>query len=162
MKHWLPSPWLSLALFVGWQLLARGLSADQLLLGALVALALPLLVQRLRPRPGPLARLPLLARLVLRVGLHVLVSSTEVAYGVLRARRHPPRGAFADIPLELRDEHALAALAMIVTVVPGTVWCELAPDRSVLRLHVFDLADEAAFVAQFRADYLVPLKEIFE
>ncbi|MCC7151918.1 MAG: monovalent cation/H+ antiporter subunit E [Rubrivivax sp.] len=162
MKRWLPSPWLSLALFVGWQLLARGPSADHILLGGVVALAMPLLTQRLRPRPGPLARLPLLVRLILRVGLHVLTSSAEVAYGVLRAGRHPPRGAFADIPLELRDEHSLAALAMIVTVVPGTVWCELAPDRSVLRLHVFALADEAAFVTQFRADYVLPLKEIFE
>lgn len=33
---------------------------------------------------------------------------------------------------------------MITTVVPGTVWSELALDRSVLLLHVFDLEDEAA------------------
>jgi multicomponent K+:H+ antiporter subunit E len=162
MKRWLPSPWLSLAIFCSWQLLARGISVDQLLLGAGVAVAMPLLARPLRPRPGPLERPLVLMRLILRVGLHVLVSSAQVALGVLRAGRRPPRGAFADIPIELRDEHALAALAMIVTVVPGTVWCELAPDRSVLRLHVFDLADEAAFVARFRTDYLLPLKEIFE
>lgn len=162
MKRWLPSPWLTLALFVGWLLLAGTLGADQLLLGAIVALAMPLLARPLRPRPGPLARPRVLLALILRVGAHVLVSSAQVALGILKARRRPPRGAFADIPLELRDEHALAALAMIVTVVPGTVWCELAPDRSVLRLHVFDLGDEADFVARFRADYVLPLKEIFE
>lgn len=162
MRRWLPSPWLSLALLCSWLLLAREFSTAQLLLGLLVAVVMPLLARPLRPTPGRLKHLPVLARLVLRVGLHVLQSSLAVARGIVFARRKPPRAAFADIPIELRDEHALAALAMIVTVVPGTVWCELAPDRSVLRLHVFDLDDETAFVARFRADYVDALKEIFE
>ena len=54
------------------------------------------------------------------------------------------------------------ALAMINAVIPGTVWSELAPDRSALLLHVFDLADEAAFIAHYKADYEHPLWEIFE
>ena len=66
------------------------------------------------------------------------------------------------VPLELRDEHALAALSMITAVIPGTVWCELAPDRTSLLLHVFDLGSEAEFVAGFKALYEHPLKEIFE
>ena len=89
-------------------------------------------------------------------------SAVEVGLGVVRARRRPPRGRFVVVPLELRDEHALAALAMITAVIPGTVWAELAPDRSALLLHVFDLADEAAFIAHFKRDYEHPLKEIFE
>lgn len=162
MKRWLPSPWLSLGLFAGWLLLTRSFGIGQVLLGLGVALAMPLLTRPLRPTPGPLRRLDVLARLILRVGLHVLESALQVGVGVLRERRHPPRGAFVVLPLELRDPHALAALAMITTVIPGTVWSELAPDRSALLLHVFDLADEAPFVARFKADYEQPLKEIFE
>jgi multicomponent K+:H+ antiporter subunit E len=56
-----------------------------------------------------------------------------------------------------------AALAVITAVVPGTVWCELAPDRSAFRLHVFDVEeDDEAFVARFKARYERPLQEIFE
>jgi multicomponent K+:H+ antiporter subunit E len=66
------------------------------------------------------------------------------------------------VPLELRDAHALAALSMITCVIPGTIWAELAPDRSVLLLHVFDLADRDAFIAHFKRCYEHPLKEIFE
>ena len=66
------------------------------------------------------------------------------------------------MPLELRDVHALAALTMITAVVPGTVWSELAPDRSALLIHVFDLDDEAAFIQHYKSDYEQPLKEIFE
>ena len=42
------------------------------------------------------------------------------------------------------------------------LWVELAPDRSSLVLHVWDVADEAAFVAHFQHRYETPLLEIFE
>jgi len=161
MKRLLPSPWLSLGLLLGWLLLTRSLSPGQLLLGLLVAVAAPLLMAPLRPAPGPLRRWGVLARLLLRVGRDVLRAALQVATGVARGRRRPPRGAFVVVPLDLRDAHALAALAVITAVVPGTVWAELAPDASALRLHVFDLDDEAAFIAHFKRDYEHPLKEIF-
>ena len=67
------------------------------------------------------------------------------------------------VPLELRDPVGLAALSMVTTVVPGTVWSELALDHSALLLHVWDVGDEeAAFVARFKARYEQPLREIFE
>lgn len=162
MSRWLPSPGLSLALLGGWLLLARSFGPGHWLLGALLALVLPLLMRPLRPTPGRLRRLRMLARLILRVGRDVLKSALQVAVGVLRARTQPPRGRFVRVPLELREVHAVAALAIITTVVPGTVWSELAPDRSALLLHVFDVDDEVDFVAHFKADYERPLREIFE
>lgn len=162
MKRLLPSPWLSLGLLGGWLLLTRSFSLGQFLLGVLVAVVMPLLMAPLRPRPGPLRHLGVLVLLILRVGRDVLLSALMVAAGVLRSKSRPPRGSFVTVPLDLRDEHALAALAMITAVVPGTVWSELAPDRSALLLHVFDLDDEAAFIHHFKTDYELPLKEIFE
>lgn len=162
MRRLLPSPWLSLGLLGGWLLLTRSYSVGQLLMGVVVAVAMPLLMAPLRPRPGPLRRWGLLLRLVLRVGRDVLLSATQVAAGVWRSKRHPPRGSFVVVPLDLRDLHGLAALTMITAVVPGTVWSELAPDRSALLIHVFDLADEASFIQHFKADYELPLREIFE
>ena len=161
MKRLLPSPWLSLGLFGGWLLLTRSASAGALLLGLLVAVAAPLLMAPLRPRPGRLRAGGTLVRLIARVGGDVVRSGIEVAVGVVRGRRHPPRGAFVVVPLDLRDSHGLAALAMITAVIPGTVWCELAPDHGALLLHVFDLRDEAAFIAHFKAGYELPLKEVF-
>jgi multicomponent K+:H+ antiporter subunit E len=161
MKRLIPSPWLSLGLFGGWLLLQRSHGPGQLLMGLLVAVVMPLLMAPLRPRPGPLRRWGALAALILRVGRDVVVSAMQVAYGVFLSRRRPPRSAFVVVPLELRDMHALAALSMITAVIPGTVWCELAPDRSAVLLHVFDVGDQAAFVEQFKADYDHPLKEIF-
>ncbi len=162
MKRLLPSPWLSLGLMGGWLLLTRSFSIGQMLMGLTVAVVMPLLMAPLRPRPGPLRRWGVLMRLILRVGRDVLWSAVQVAVGVWRSRSHPPRGTFVQVPLDLRDVHALAALAMITAVVPGTVWSELAPDRSALLIHVFDLEDEAAFIRHFKTDYEQPLMEIFE
>jgi multicomponent K+:H+ antiporter subunit E len=162
MKRLTPSPWLSLGLFAGWLLLNRSMSAGQMLMALLVALVVPQLTSSLRPAPGPLRHVDILLRLIWRVGQDVVTSALSVAFGVLRARRRPPRSAFVTVPLELRDPHALAALAIITAVVPGTVWSELASDHSALLVHVFDVDDEAAFIAHFKQTYERPLKEIFE
>jgi multicomponent K+:H+ antiporter subunit E len=162
MKRWLPSPLMSAGLYALWLLLNQSLAAGHLLLGAGVAVLMPLLLGPLRPAGGPVRRPLVIVRLILRVGRDVVRSALDVGRGVLDSRRHPPNAQFVVVPLALRDEHALAALAMITAVVPGTVWCELAPDRSALLLHVFDLDDEAAFIAAFKSHYESPLLEIFE
>lgn len=162
MKRLLPAPLLSAGLFALWIMLARSLEPAQILLGLLLALVMPLWLQPLRPLAGPVRRPLVLASLILRVGADVVLSGLEVARGITRMQRRAPRSAFVTVPLDLRDEHALAALAMIVAVIPGTVWSELAPDRSAVLLHVFDLEDEATFIQHIKSHYEQPLREIFE
>lgn len=162
MRRILPAPVLFVSLFVLWLVLNPPASAGSVIVGALVALAIPLLVAPLRPQRVRLRRPWTLVRLVLRVGADVLRSNLDVARGVLRPTARVPHGSFVRIPLELRDPSGLAALAIITTVVPGTVWTKLAMDRSAVLLHVFDVADEAAFAADYKARYERPLQEIFE
>jgi multicomponent K+:H+ antiporter subunit E len=101
-------------------------------------------------------------RLFFVVGRDVIASNLQVAWGVLTCGTRPPRSRFIKIPLDLRDANGLAALSMITTVVPGTIWSELALDRSILLLHVFDLEDEVSFIEHFKTTYERPLMEIFE
>ncbi|TLP58989.1 MULTISPECIES: Na+/H+ antiporter subunit E [Pseudomonas] len=162
MNRLFPAPLLSLSLFALWLLLNLSVSPGNLLLGTALGVLAPVLMAPLRPQHAHVRRPWVIAKLIGRVGLDVIVSNLQVARGVLRAHRHPPRSAFIHIPLQLRDAHGLAALSMITTVVPGTVWSELALDRSVLLLHVFDLQDEAAFIEHFKHTYERPLMEIFE
>ena len=162
MKRWFRTPLLSLSLAAMWLLLNRSLAPGHLLLAVLVGLLMPVLLGSLRPPPGPMRRPWVLARLISHVGIDVVRSALQVGYGVMRSGRRPPKGSFVVVPLDLRDPFALAALAVITTVVPGTVWIELARKRNRLLLHVFDLEDEATFVRDFKARYEQPLKEIFE
>ncbi|MQT87385.1 Na+/H+ antiporter subunit E [Pseudomonas sp. FSL R10-2964] len=162
MKRLFPAPWLSLALWALWLLLNLSLSAGNLLLGAALAILAPLMFAQLRPLPVRIRRPGVILKLFFLVGRDVVASNIAVALGVLRAGKNPPRSRFIKIPLDLRDANGLAALSMITTVVPGTIWSELALDRSVLLLHVFDLDDEASFIEHFKTAYERPLMEIFE
>ena len=162
MKRLFPAPWLSLALWALWLLLNLSLSAGNLLLGAALAILAPVMFAPLRPLPVRIRRPGVIIKLFFLVGRDVVASNIAVAWGVLRAGKNPPRSRFIKIPLDLRDANGLAALSMITTVVPGTIWSELALDRSVLLLHVFDLEDEAQFIEHFKTAYERPLMEIFE
>ena len=132
------------------------------MLGAALAILAPVMFAPLRPLPVRIRRPGVILKLFFLVGRDVVASNIAVAWGVLRAGKNPPRSRFIKIPLDLRDANGLAALSMITTVVPGTIWSELALDRSVLLLHVFDLDDEAAFIEHFKTAYERPLMEIFE
>jgi multicomponent K+:H+ antiporter subunit E len=162
MKRMFPAPWLSLALWVLWLVLNLSVSPGNLLLGALLGVLAPLLMAPLRPLPIRIHRPGVIIRLFFRVGRDVIVSNLQVAWGVLVCGSRPPRSRFIKIPLDLRDANGLAVLSMITSVTPGTVWSELALDRSILLLHVFDLDDEAQFIQHFKHDYERPLMEIFE
>jgi multicomponent K+:H+ antiporter subunit E len=157
-----PAPLLSAALLALWLVLARSTSTGQLLLGLVLAVVVPIVTSSFRPTSYRVRRPLVVARFILRVGLDVLRSNMEVAWGVLIWRWRPAASRFVTVPLDLRDPLGLAALAMVTTVVPGTVWSELALDRSALLLHVWNLTDEGEFVARFKTRYERPLMEIFE
>ncbi|MCU1779189.1 MULTISPECIES: Na+/H+ antiporter subunit E [unclassified Pseudomonas] len=162
MKRLFPAPWLSLALWLLWLVLNLSVSPGNLLLGALLGFLAPLLMAPLRPSPIRIRRPGVILRLFLVVGRDVIISNLQVAWGVLICGSRAPRSRFIKIPLNLRDANGLAVLSMITSVTPGTVWSELALDRSILLLHVFDLEDEAPFIEHFKTTYERPLMEIFE
>ncbi|WP_166217274.1 Na+/H+ antiporter subunit E [Pseudomonas atagonensis] len=162
MNRLFPAPWLSLALWVLWLALNLSVSPGNLLLGAILGFCAPLMMRKLRPKRAHIRNPMAILRLFFLVGRDVVISNLVVAWGVLNAGRRPPRSRFVKVPLDLRDAHGLAALSMICTVVPGTVWSELALDRSILLLHVWDLDDEAQFIHHFKTAYERPLMEIFE
>ncbi|ABM36835.1 Na+/H+ antiporter subunit E [Polaromonas naphthalenivorans] len=162
MKKILPAPLLSAALFVLWLLLNRTLGAGHVLLALVLALAIPLLTAGLRPVPVRIRRPGLALRLLLTVAGDSVRSNIAVIGLLLRpgSRRHPP--GFVQVPLDLRDPNALAALALIVCLTPGTAWAELSLDRATLLLHALEVDDASAMAAQIKARYERPLMEIFE
>jgi multicomponent K+:H+ antiporter subunit E len=162
VKRWLPSPPLSLALFVVWLLLNQSLHVVTLASAAVLAVVVPLLTAGLRPARVRMRR-PLVAlRLMGRVLVDMVRSAWSVTRLLLTRRTAQIRSTFVQIPLDVRDPNALAVLAMILCLTPGTAWGEVAFDRGTLLIHVFDLDDEEAFIAQIKACYERPLMEIFE
>ncbi len=162
LKRLLPAPLLSASLVALWLVLARTVSLGHVVLGGILGLAVPLVTANLRLTNVRVRRPFVVVRYILTVGYDVFVSNCQVAWGVVTWRWRRPRARFVIIPLELRSPAGLAALAMVTTVVPGTVWSELALDRSAMMLHVWDVGEVDAFVERFKARYEAPLRAIFE
>ena len=72
------------------------------------------------------------------------------------------RPRFVRIPVTLGDDFALTALASTISLTPGTVSAEIAPDRGHILIHALDVEDEAALVRAIKERYEVPIKEIFQ
>jgi multicomponent K+:H+ antiporter subunit E len=162
IRRWLPSLPLSLALFAVWLLLNQSLDASTLLSAAILALAVPLLTQSLRPATARMRRPGVALRLCFVAAYDMMVSALAVARLLLTRRDDQMAPSFVRVPLDMRDPNGLAVLAMIICLTPGTAWGEIAFDRSTLLIHVFDVDDVPAFIAMVKARYERPLMEIFE
>lgn len=157
---WVDSLRLAAVLVLVWLLLIGELSAAHLLLAVLLAVLIPRFTERLRERRGmpgkPLVMLGLMA-VVLR---DIVLSNLQVARLILGPESRIQPG-FVWVPLDIRNLYGITALASIITMTPGTLSCDLTPDRRYLLVHCLSLGDPAATVAQIKASYERPLMEIY-
>lgn len=163
MSRLLPHPVLSAVLFGGWLFLA-GFTAGHAVLALAVALALPWLARRFVEEPLGHVRgwrgAAVAARFTLLVTWDIVLANVAVARLVLGSPGRL-RPVFVEVPLELEQPLAIALLASIITMTPGTVSSDLSDDRKRLRVHVLHTGEPEAIVAQIKARYERPLKEIF-
>jgi multicomponent K+:H+ antiporter subunit E len=156
---WLPHPVLSTLLAGSWLLLQESLAPAQLIVAALLGLVVPRLVHGLIG-PGARPRRPLLAlRLAAIVLWDIVISNLTVARIVLNPLSKP-RPAWVQVPLEVRHPNAIALLASIITMTPGTVSCIVDDRRQFILVHALDCDDAPALAAQIKRRYEAPLKEI--
>jgi len=161
MKRWLPYPLLAACLFLMWLLLTQSFSPGQIVLGAAVTFLATGAMAKLRRSPAPIRAWRKVARLAAIVLVDVIRSNLAVTRICLSPR--PARHAqFIRLTLELRDQQALAVLALIITATPGTAWVQFNRTDGTLIIHVFDLVDEEAWVRLLKTRYERLLMEIFE
>jgi len=155
-----PHPVTSALLTLVWLLLNHSLSPGQVVLGLSLGVLIPLFTRRFFPEPVYLARATTLAKLVAVVLWDIVVASFVVARLAL-APASKLKPSFVRIPVSLDDDFALTALASTISLTPGTVTAEIAPERDSLLIHALDVADEAALVKAIKERYEAPIKEIF-
>jgi multicomponent K+:H+ antiporter subunit E len=159
-RRWLPHPVTSGILLVVWLLLNHTLSPGHMVLGAILAVLIPMFTQRFFPEPVYLTRVTTILRFFLTVLWDIVVASLTVARLTLgSSSRLRPR--FVRIPVTIADDFALTALASTISLTPGTVSAELAPDREHILIHALDVDDEAVLVRTIKERYEAPIKEIF-
>jgi len=157
-----PSLPMSVTLLALWLLINDSVAPGHIAIGLALAWLGPIAAHRMRPLQARPKFTRGLVRLIVNIIVDVLRSNMAVARIVLGLRREAWVSDFIQIPLELTDPHALAVLAGIVTVTPGTVWAGRDPATGVLTLHVLDLRSSEAWVHFIKTRYEAPLMEIFQ
>ncbi|MCR4297737.1 MAG: Na+/H+ antiporter subunit E [Gallionella sp.] len=160
MRRLIPRPALSLALFLLWATLTNAASLGTLLLGGLLALALPFIVLPFWPDVPRISRPRVALKFAARIAWDMLLANWAVARRVVGpvARLSP---AFVEVPLDLRDPFAATVLSSIVSLTPGTVSIDVDRERWVLQLHALDAPDPDALIREIKRRYEAPIREIF-
>lgn len=161
IRLWLPHPVISAVLLIVWLLLNHTLSIGHIALGIVLGVLIPMFTRRFFPEPVYLRRADVIIRFLVVVLWDIVAASITVSRLTLGpTSRLRPR--FVRIPVSLKDDFALTALASTISLTPGTVSAELDADRKHILIHALDVEDEPALVQTIKARYEIPIKEIFQ
>lgn len=157
----MPHPLTSAVLLVVWLLLHHTISAGHIMLGGVLAVLIPLFTERFFPEPVYLGRLKAIVRLFAVVLWDIIVATFAVSRVTLgpTSKLSP---SFVRVPVDLTDDFALTALTSTISLTPGTVSAEIAPNREHILVHALDVADDAELVRTIKERYEAPIKEIFK
>jgi len=169
---WLPSPFLSLLLFLVWLLLNNSLSAGHILLAVVLAIVIPLAISPFRTKQPLIAKPGLAFRHLMLVLYDIITANVQVALLILGPTKRLTPG-FVKVPLDLTHSTPITILASTVSLTPGTVSAEVypweeslsegeEPKQRYLLIHVLNLEDEAKLITTIKERYEAPLKEIFQ
>lgn len=158
------TPLRSMLLFLVWCALHNSFSPVVLLSGVILAVLIPWISRGFREPQPSIRRYGLFARYLMMVLWDIVVANLQVVKVVL-GRNSALKPGFVLLPLDLKEPLPLTILAATICLTPGTVSAELLPRQAdapqYLLLHVLDLHDETALIAQLKLRYETPLKEIF-
>lgn len=143
----------ALGFALAWVVLAGGPSFGNLLFGVLLGFAVALIVPASgRHSTGGRTRLLPALKLLLRFPLDIWLSGWRVARLVLSPRM-PVRPALFELPLRLEGEGKIALLANMITLTPGTLTVDAAPDGRSLLIHALDAPDAEAARAEIKGSF---------
>jgi multicomponent K+:H+ antiporter subunit E len=163
-RRFFPHPLLSVVLLVAWLWLNNTIHPGHIVLGSLLAVAIPYFTRHFWPEPIVVDRPLKVIQYVVIVCYDIVLANLELAVLILGpiARLRP---AFVRVPLDLHTDFAITLLASKVTLTPGTVSVDVegnAAEGRRLVVHVLRCLDEEAMVRSIKARYERRLQEILE
>jgi len=163
-RSWLPHPLLTGLLLVAWLWLNNTVHPGHVVLGSLLAVAIPYFTRRFWPEPIVVDRPLRVIQYVAIVSYDIILANLQLAALILGpvSRLRP---AFVRVPLDLRTDFAVTMLASTVTLTPGTVSVDVegnVADGRQLVVHVLRCVDEQEMVQSIKDRYERRLQEILE
>lgn len=161
LNRWFPHLALSLFMWVMWLLLVNNFTAGHVVLGALLAWAIPFLTRSFWPEEMTIKR-PLLALRFVGVVLADIVIANWAVARMILSPVDKLQPAFMVYALALKQDFTITLLANTVSMTPGTVSVDLSADRQSLLIHALHVDDIDRALEEIKVRYETPLKEMFE
>lgn len=161
MGKLLPAPRLSLFLLIFWLLIQNSITPGLIVLGLILAWAIPLYTSRGSDFHVRVKRPFKAIEYFFIVLMDIVVSNFSIAAIILNPRRriHP---AWVEYPLHLHGELPITILASTISLTPGTISTEFSHDGRTLLIHSLNVKDAEAMIANIQKRYEDRLKVIFQ
>ncbi|HHU85880.1 MAG: Na+/H+ antiporter subunit E [Pelotomaculaceae bacterium] len=123
-----------------WMLLNDQWSSMNFLSGYIIGLALIFIMRRFFPTPFYLKKLLAMVKLLLVFLEELILSSIFVIQKVINPKMDFAPGIFS-LETHMEGDWEITALAMLITLTPGSVAMEVSPDGKILYVHAIDIPD---------------------
>ena len=161
MNNLIPAPFLSLFLLFFWLLLQNKISAGIVVLGAILALLIPLYTNRGRDFPAKIHKPFKVVEYFILLLIDIIISNLNIAAIILLPRRRI-QPALIEYPLDIVGEVPITVLASTISLTPGTITAEIRRDGRALMIHALNVEDHEKLIASIKSRYEMRLKEIFK
>ena len=161
LARFIPHPLLSLTLVLVWLGLVNTFTLGNLLLGAVIGIAIPMLTAAYWPNRPKIARPLKIIEYGLIVMWDIVVANVQVAMIILFRRDRDIRSHWITVPLKLTSAEAITVLAGTITMTPGTVSAMLSADGTCILVHCLHTDDPDAVRDEIKSRYERRLMEIF-
>lgn len=161
MNKFLPHPILSLVLWAVWLLLNNTVSPGHMLLGAILAIVIPILTRPFWENRVCIKHPVTMIKFIAVVLWDIMVANVIVAKLIL-GNRNNLEPKFMHIPLDIEHPLAVSFLANTISLTPGTVSCDVSEDKKFLIVHGLHEPQPEDTISEIKQRYEQPLKKVFE
>lgn len=154
------TPWMiNIALALGWASLFGEFSALNLFVGFVLGYIILTIHQRVVGESTYYLKVRQAVILFVVFVYALIVSSLTVAAFVLLPWR-VPKPAIIAVPLDAKTDFEIVILGNIISLTPGTLTLDVAPDRSCLYVHCMDAPNPEELKADIKRQLERPLLEL--
>jgi len=161
-KRWVPHPLLSIVLIYLWMGLINNFTLGAFVLGSILGILIPIITRNIWDQVPKVSSVGMVVIYTVIVLWDIVVANIQVALVILFRPNKNLKPRWITVPLDLKSPEAIAALAITVSLTPGTVSCDLSANSSSLLVHALDTDDVEAEVKKIKRRYEARLLRIFE
>lgn len=150
---------LNLLLALAWVALTGEFTPLNLGIGFALGFMALWLTRRNGDQPGYVRKIGVVVSFALFFLWELLLANLRMAVVLIRPYRTLQPGIVA-VPLDLDSDLAVALLANLITLTPGTLALDVSSDRAVMYVHAVDVRDANAFRREIKHGFERRIKEL--